>query len=133
MRKKIGCWKVCYTDVDIYVTGDRGGVFTAYKSKARSKIEMGIGSEDWASVALTVVHELFEFSSITQNLVYEPAAGYHWNAVNRMFIMSHEEFCDVCGGFAPVVLEVLQTVHEEWEQFHKSKKERKSDDEDGQS
>ena len=124
MRKKVKTVNLFDGLVDVYVIDSSRALFSISGEVEKNIIEIGI-SDEWRDIKCSILHEAFEYGTMVCYAAYEKARVYQRNVGDRLFIMDHIMFSELCQATADFMLDVENEIHAEWKAFHKKLKEKR--------
>lgn len=119
---KVGTYTLGFESVDVFaMPKETGGCFYFQPKEGHlGSIKVGLDYNDWGSVASVLLHEALEYVLLRYDLAYSPVRTFTNDTGNRLFVMDHVKFSEVCARAACFIVDVLPDLAKVYKQ-HKPK------------
>ena len=129
MKKYVGQMLVDLTPFKLYVTDDvhddrEGGGFEGPSEKCNHGVMRINLDKEWFGVLSSILHEIEEFMLVTMGYAYEPLARHAMSYIDRSFVLSHQDYAEVCQRVARPLARAVDLIRPEWEAHQKRRKKK---------
>ena len=112
MLKKIGTFNLASANVDVFINTEMCGAnfLLAPDTKSLPRIIIGTDTSN-DGILSAIIHEAFEMLAMRQYLLMTPCLTPGDDYTNRMFIMNHVQFTEICNCVASFVNQVGPAIN----------------------